>query len=124
MAASDDINSSIQAIYSNKAFVNSITSDASRFGIILDKTNFYGESGGQMNDTGSITIDGKADFCVEDVQVFGRYVLHIGYLKYGSLSVKDTVVCSFDEVLIFMFFRNTPSFDDGLCVITIPRRTF
>ncbi len=51
-----------------------------------------------MNDTGSITVDGKADFCVQDVQVFGRYVLHIGYLKYGSLSVNETVVCSFDEV--------------------------
>jgi alanyl-tRNA synthetase len=63
-----------------------------------------------MYDTGTLTIDGKADFAVEDVQVFGGFVLHIGYLKYGSLAVNDKVTCSFDEVggffwSIWSFFR-------------------
>lgn len=66
--------------------------------MVLDRTNFYAESGGQTFDTGLITIDGKADFSVEDVQVFGGYVLHIGYLKYGEISAGDKVVCSFDEL--------------------------
>jgi alanyl-tRNA synthetase len=35
---------------------------------------------------------------VEDVQVFGGYVLHIGYLKFGSIQVNDLVNCSFDEI--------------------------
>jgi alanyl-tRNA synthetase len=97
--SSDNIEATVLALYQKETFVNSITSESqARFGILLDKTNFYAEQGGQQYDTGSITIDGKADFAVEDVQIFGGYVLHIGYLKYGSLSVSDKVVCSFDEV--------------------------
>ena len=43
-------------------------------------------------------IDGVADFEVTNVQVFNGYVLHIGHLKYGHLSVDDSVVSSYDEV--------------------------
>lgn len=43
-------------------------------------------------------IDGAADFEVTNVQVFNGYVLHIGRLKYGKLSVGDSVVSSYDEV--------------------------
>lgn len=97
--AHDNITSSIKLIFSNGAFVDSISSEAPhRFGIILDKTNFYAEQGGQMFDTGSVFTDGIFDFNVEDVQVYGGYVLHVGYLKYGTLAIKDIVTCSYDEV--------------------------
>jgi alanyl-tRNA synthetase len=43
-------------------------------------------------------IDGVADFEVTNVQVFNGYVLHIGHLKYGQLSVGNNVVSSYDEV--------------------------
>ncbi|RKO90945.1 alanyl-tRNA synthetase [Blyttiomyces helicus] len=88
------------AIYAAGAFKTSLTADAfpGRFGIVTDRTNFYAEQGGQQYDTGTITIDGVADFAVDDVQTFGGYVLHIGYLKYGALKVGDEVVCCFDEV--------------------------
>lgn len=99
LLGSDDIESSILAIYFKKSFIQNFNNlEGQRVGLILDRTNFYAESGGQTFDTGSITIDGKADFSVEDVQVFGGYVLHIGYLKYGEISVKDKVLCSFDEL--------------------------
>ncbi|KAJ3018771.1 Alanine--tRNA ligase [Thoreauomyces humboldtii] len=96
----DDITATVKAIYADGNFENSVSSDSStgRFGIVMDKTNFYAEQGGQLYDTGSITIDGQADFEVEDVQPFGGYVLHIGYLKYGSLSIGDKVNCSYDEL--------------------------
>ncbi|KAF9973394.1 Alanine--tRNA ligase [Actinomortierella ambigua] len=68
------------------------------FGLLVDKTNMYAEQGGQEYDTGSITIDGKAEFVVENVQVYGGYVLHTGYLKYGSLKVDDEVIVQFDEL--------------------------
>jgi alanyl-tRNA synthetase len=68
------------------------------FGVLLDKTSFYAEAGGQEYDTGNIVIDGVTDFEVEDVQVFSGYVLHIGRLKYGELKVGDEVVSSYDEV--------------------------
>lgn len=88
------------ALYYNKKFPDStedIPSSAS-FGILLDKTPFYAESGGQEHDTGSIVIDGHAEFEVADVQGFNGYILHIGEMKYGSLSVGDEVVSTYDEV--------------------------
>ncbi|KAI0758318.1 tRNA synthetases class II (A)-domain-containing protein [Irpex lacteus] len=92
--------SKVVAVYHNRSFLQS-TQDISKdalFGLLLDKTPFYAESGGQEHDTGSIVIDGVAEFEVSDVQVFNGYVLHIGQLKYGSLSVGDEVVSSYDEL--------------------------
>lgn len=90
----------MKAIYHSSNFYQSTTEvpSGSSFGIVLDKTNFYAESGGQEHDTGRIVIDGKVDFVVEDVQVFNGYVLHIGTLKEGELKVGDQVVSAYDEV--------------------------
>lgn len=85
------------AIYCDKSFQSSTKKDA-QIGIILDKTNFYAEQGGQEYDTGKILIDGKAELDVQNVQVYGGYVLHTGYMKYGDLSVGDDVICEYDEV--------------------------
>lgn len=95
-----NINARILSIYSKKSFVDSTASLSGdgEFGIILDKTSFYAESGGQEYDTGGIIIDGVAEFDVSNVQVFSGYVLHIGHLKYGTLKVGDEVVASYDEV--------------------------
>jgi alanyl-tRNA synthetase len=93
-------NGNIKAIYQKSKFLQN-TSEleaGSAFGLLLDQTNFYAESGGQENDTGSITIDGEADFEVTDVQVYNGYVLHIGQLKEGELKVGDEVICTYDEV--------------------------
>ncbi len=95
-----NIDATIKAIYHKKAFFPStqeVPVDVV-FGIILDRTSFYAEAGGQEYDTGNIVIDGIADFEVTNVQVFNGYVLHIGHLKYGKLSVGDSVVSSYDEV--------------------------
>ncbi|THH00909.1 hypothetical protein EW026_g1687 [Hermanssonia centrifuga] len=95
-----NVNSKIVALYHNKQFLDSTSSIPGEvpFGILLDKTGFYAESGGQEHDTGSIVIDGLAEFDVADVQVFNGYILHIGQMKYGSLSVDDEVVSSYDEL--------------------------
>ena len=95
-----DVTSRIQAIFHHKTFVQStaeLPSDT-KTGLILDRTSFYAEAGGQECDTGNIVIDGAADFKVVDVQVFNGYVLHIGYIKYGVLNVGDEVISSYDEV--------------------------
>jgi alanyl-tRNA synthetase len=95
-----NIDATVKAIYHKKTFFQS-TSDIPPdmvFGILLDRTSFYAEAGGQEYDTGNIVIDGIADFEVTNVQVFNGYVLHIGHLKYGQLSVDDNVVSSYDEV--------------------------
>ncbi|KAH9831216.1 tRNA synthetases class II (A)-domain-containing protein [Rhodofomes roseus] len=95
-----NVTARVLSIYSDKSFVDStasISEDAS-FGILLDKTNFYAESGGQEYDTGGIVIDGVAEFEVTNVQVFSGYVLHIGHMKYGTLKVGDEVLSSYDEL--------------------------
>jgi len=92
----------VKAIYHDRKFLPSTsdTPEGTTFGILLDKTSFYAEAGGQEYDTGNIVIDGAADFEVEDVQVYNGYVLHIGHLKYGQLKVGDEVVSSYDEVCL------------------------
>ncbi|KDQ33558.1 hypothetical protein PLEOSDRAFT_1091537 [Pleurotus ostreatus PC15] len=95
-----NIDATVKAIFHNKQFVPS-TSDIpedTSFGILLDKTSFYAESGGQEYDTGNIVVDGVADFEVTNVQVYNGYVLHTGHLKYGELKVGDQVVSSYDEL--------------------------
>ncbi len=90
----------IKGIYQASKFLET-TSDVaqgSSFGILLDKTNFYAESGGQEYDTGILSIDGQAEFEVTDVQVFNGYVLHIGSMKEGTIKVGDEVTCTYDEV--------------------------
>jgi alanyl-tRNA synthetase len=49
----------------------------------LDRTPFYGESGGQVGDTGTVTGDGFA-IAVEDVQRDGGLVIHRGTVIAGT----------------------------------------
>lgn len=92
------INANIKALYVDGKFVDNVDESFTKnFGVILDKTNMYAEQGGQEYDFGTITIDGKADFAVESVQSYGGYVLHVGYLKYGSFALNDEVVAAYDE---------------------------
>jgi alanyl-tRNA synthetase len=95
-----NISSQIKAIYYRKNFLLSTgeVSEGDQIGIILDRSNFYAEQGGQESDTGKIIIDGKAELEVCDVQTYAGYVLHTGYIKYGSFSVNDTVICEYDEL--------------------------
>jgi len=90
----------VKAIYHDKSFVQSTSAlpEDTTFGILLDRTSFYAESGGQECDTGNIVIDGVADFQVTNVQVFSGYVLHIGHVKYGQLDVGNEVLSCYDEV--------------------------
>ncbi|CAE6448690.1 unnamed protein product [Rhizoctonia solani] len=95
-----NIDAQIKAIYHpTQKFITSLSSESSEsFGILLDKTCMYAESGGQEYDTGSIVIDGVAEFAVENVQAYNGYVLHTGSMKYGELKVGDKVVASYDEL--------------------------
>jgi len=62
-------------------------------GVILDKTNFYAESGGQVYDIGFITND-DMEFKVIEVKEYGGYILHCGYLVSGEISVGSKVSCN------------------------------
>ena len=59
--------------------------------IIVNQTPFYGESGGQVGDTGEI-IAKKWKFEVTDVQKkLGDLVVHYGKVISGSIKIKDSV---------------------------------
>ncbi len=90
----------IELIYDGKNFVKTTEgiSSGQSFGILLNKTNFYAEQGGQVADTGKIIIDDVAEFKVLDVQAFGGYIVHNGYLEYGHLKAGDVVITEYDEL--------------------------
>ena len=59
--------------------------------IIVNQTPFYGESGGQVGDTGEI-ISGDFKFEISDVQKkLGDLFVHYGKVKSGSIKIKDNV---------------------------------
>ena len=94
------IESTIKAIYYGKKFLQTTSEvrDGEKFGVLLDKTNFYAESGGQEFDTGRLVVDDVAEVDVRNVQSYGGYVLHTGHMKYGSLSVGDEIRAEYDEL--------------------------
>jgi len=81
----------------NIGFVDSISSSDGTVGIILDKTNYYAEAGGQIFDTGFIKSD-DAVLRVDNVQLYGGFVLHVGEVVSGSFAVDGSVTCSVDYV--------------------------
>ena len=91
------IESKILAIFDGKTF-SAHSESKTQLGLILDRTNFYAEQGGQEYDTGSIIIDGAAEFEVENVQSYAGYILHTGYMRYGTFATGDNVLCEYDEL--------------------------
>ena len=73
--------------------------------VVLARTPFYGESGGQVGDTGEITgkagtggtsRSGGARFAVTDTQKLGAAIVHIGTLSGAPLKVGDAATSHVD----------------------------
>ena len=62
--------------------------------IVLDKTPFYAESGGQIGDEGIITTKEGAVFNVEQTQKIGDAFVHIGTVAKGVISVAEEVTAA------------------------------
>ncbi|MBE6531917.1 MAG: alanine--tRNA ligase [Ruminococcaceae bacterium] len=63
--------------------------------IVTDKTVFYGEGGGQVGDTGVITL-GDTTLTVVDTKKTNGIYLHECQVENGSVKVGDTVTLSID----------------------------
>ncbi|BBN60195.1 alanine--tRNA ligase [Hydrogenovibrio marinus] len=90
----DDADGVIQAIFVGEASVDSAVEGQDAI-VILDQTPFYGESGGQAGDSGSLT-EGMNSFHVDDCQKQGGAFLHIGRVTAGQLKVGQTLHAQVD----------------------------
>ena len=89
----------VVALYRNGAKVDALATGEQGI-VVLDRTPFYAESGGQVGDRGELSKGGACLtlFTVADTQkvqpdVFG----HIGDVKTGELKIGDTVAAQVDH---------------------------
>ncbi|KAK9823718.1 hypothetical protein WJX72_004867 [[Myrmecia] bisecta] len=91
-----DVPTRLLAILSPTGFIESTADNgAGPLGLVLERTSFYAEQGGQVADTGSVASS-SAPFTVTDTQVAAGYVLHIGAAGNGILRVGDAVTAQPD----------------------------
>jgi alanyl-tRNA synthetase len=64
--------------------------------VITNQTPFYGESGGQMGDTGTITAPGLRIEVSDTLKPLGRLHAHVGHVAEGTVRVGDTVHLAID----------------------------
>lgn len=78
---------------------NDVTDKAAsgeRVELILDKTCFYGESGGQIGDRGIIVGDGNLVIEIDDTQKIDNIFVHSGTISSGTVSTDQKVTCKVD----------------------------
>ncbi|XP_053961476.1 alanine--tRNA ligase, cytoplasmic [Anastrepha ludens] len=93
----------ILALRFGNEFVTKIE-PGSKTGIILDQTNFYAESGGQIYDKGFLNSAGDK-FFVEAVYNRGGYILHIGVAD-GEFAVGDELELQIDIERRWLTMKN------------------
>lgn len=64
--------------------------------VVLPKSPFYAESGGQVGDKGAIFFGDKGCFLIEDTLKSQQAILHIGIVKEGTLEKEMEVVAKVD----------------------------
>ena len=90
-----ELTGKVTALFVDGKAVDSISAGQDAV-VILDKTPFYAESGGQVGDKGELKGNGFS-FSVSDTQKFGQAIGHQGKLVSGSLKVGEGVQANVDE---------------------------
>lgn len=98
------LRATVMAMYTQNGIISEGTavSAGESFGVILDKSSFYSEAGGQESDSGLLEVlsengDVVGRFAVADVQACAGFLLHKGVHEEGStLQVGSAVSCRVD----------------------------
>ena len=88
--------SKITHIFKDGVEVDAIATDEKAV-IVLDKTPFYGEMGGQIGDKGIITISESSRFIVEDTKHVGKATIHVGRVDIGQFEKDAAVTAAVDK---------------------------
>ncbi|MEM8984688.1 MAG: alanine--tRNA ligase [Pseudomonadota bacterium] len=91
---SDAASGKVTALIRGDATVDTLTTGESG-SIVLNKTPFYGESGGQVGDCGYLAAPGIR-FRVDDTQKHGDAVLHIGIVEEGQVDTGTVLKAHID----------------------------
>ncbi|MDP6180332.1 MAG: alanine--tRNA ligase-related protein, partial [Desulfatiglandales bacterium] len=65
--------------------------------ILLDRTPFYGEAGGQVGDTGRLICDGMKVHVRDTLKFAQNFIVHQGVVKEGTISLGDKVEAEVDK---------------------------
>ncbi len=90
-----ELSAKILGLFVNGEPVNKLSSQMTA-AVILDKTPFYAESGGQIGDHGYLALNEGKRFQVEDTKRIGQTILHYGKLEAGELEVGQQVLAMID----------------------------
>lgn len=93
-------------VVEDKGVCDIISENESGF-IVFDKTPFYAEMGGQVGDTGIISINGEPIGTIVNTTKTGDgYYLHETVIQGGSVKVGDTVTLAVDRSVRMDISRN------------------
>lgn len=65
--------------------------------VILDKTPFYGEKGGQVGDRGYLKSENQISYVFDTKSPIEGLILHFVKVKEGEIKISDTVLSIIDE---------------------------
>ena len=92
----NETESKIMGILYENDFVDSANYENKNVTIVLDKTPFYGEGGGQVGDTGTITTENAILEVVDSKKLRDGRIIHACIIKSGFISNGETVKAKVD----------------------------
>ncbi|MCR5184525.1 MAG: alanine--tRNA ligase [Bacilli bacterium] len=102
----EPIECKVIALFKDGEKVDSITT---RGEIMLDRTNFYAESGGQVADTGEIENEETSLKVTNVIKAPNKQHLHSVEVRYGEVKVGDKFIAKIDEERRLRIMRNHSS---------------
>lgn len=87
----------VLAIISSQNKIINSAKKGEKVTIILDKTPFYGESGGQLGDVGSLAGSDKSSIAVDNTNKINDLYLHRCIVTSGEICQGDTITATIDK---------------------------